>query len=60
MGKAEVSGIGEDTRGDQEGIAGEKESDEEAGLNKNDCTYQSRAAPLDQALDVEQEMKDVS
>ena len=52
----EVSGSGKDAGGDQQGIAGKKKSHEETRLDEDDHAYQQRAAPLNQALDVEQEV----
>ncbi len=48
---------GKHTGGNQQGITGKKKSDEEARLDEDDDAHQQRAAPLDQALDVKQEMK---
>jgi len=47
----------EDSSGDQKGIAGKKKPHEEARLNEDDRADQQRPAPLDQALNVKQEMK---
>jgi hypothetical protein len=42
----------EDSGRDQKGIAGKKEAEEKAGLDKHDGTDQKSPAPLNQALDV--------
>ena len=39
---------GEDASGDEQGIAGQKEPNEEAGFNKNDGAYQAGTAPTNQ------------
>lgn len=60
MRQLEVSSSGKDSGCDQQRIAGKKESNEEARFDEDNCTNQCRAAPLDQALDIEQEMKKAS
>src|SRR4029077_5312447 len=55
--KMYLSSGGEHSRGNQKGITGKEKSDKKTSLDENDHTYQQRAARLDQALDVKQELK---
>jgi hypothetical protein len=52
-----LSGGGKNASRDEQGITGKKKSNEETRFNENNDAHQQRAAPLDQALHVEQEMK---
>ncbi len=56
----ETPGSGENASRDQKGIAGEKKSYKKASLNENDHANQQRAAPLDQALNIEQKMSELA
>ena len=55
--KMHLPGGGQHTGRDQQGIAGQKKSDEEARLDEDDDAHEQRAAPLNKALYVKQKMK---
>ena len=52
----QVAGRRKNPRGDQQGIARQKKPHEEACLDEDDHAHQQRASPLNQALDVKEEM----
>src|ERR1041384_3267719 len=55
----EITARGEDARGDEQRVAGEKKADEEPGLDEDDRRERGQAADADDRLDVTNPMKQV-
>jgi hypothetical protein len=58
--EAEVTGGRKNARSDQQGIARQEESHEKTCFNEDNYADQQRTAPLNQALNVKEEMKKMS